>query len=404
MASELEKATGRTAAAQAAAREAERSARDRETESKRRIQEAEKSTEEAVQRIRDEYEKQRADTINRNEEALQYERSQGYNRITDQKKRLSNELHRTQSEAENTLLQTKSHFDNEVQESESEAKQRLLQEQTRGKTELDQTKSQNRFAVDTENAKHLEQVRQLYQTQQSQNKNLNDQSKLQYEQTKTALTEANAKSTQQFQDSHKSLGDYHQRVLNELNSNANRQIKQIRTETAEKLDAYSSRQQDPFYKMADLGAQLTNSAEGYLVTAKVPPHEQEQVQVIARGNQIVISGTRRNEEKIEYGPGRQQGSSSYQSYTETFPIDWPVEHKEMQRKYDGETLSVWIPKKGINTGESVEKKLREKVQPKAATRPDFPKNLPLSPEYQADAAPGEPEAKKYPSRTGKTLG
>lgn len=403
MASDLEKVSARTAAAQTAAREAERSARDRETESKRRIEEAERTTEQAVQRIRDEYERRRADEINRNEEALLYERSTGYDRIVDQKRRLDSELRKNQEAASSAILESKHNTEGQIETTQTDNKKKLLDEQTRGANELNQTKYQNRFAVDTENAKHTEQMRQMYQTQQSQIAMQGKQNQLQYETTKTAFANANEQSTQHFADSHKKLNDYHNRVLQELNDGASAQLELTRIETASKLDAYSNRQQDPFYKMVNLGAQLTDTDNGYLVTAKVPPHEQENVQVVTRGNQIVISGTRRNEENIEYGPGRKQGSASYQSYTETFPIDWPVEPKEMQRKYNGDTLTVWIPKKGINTGEPIEKKLREKVEAKPASKPDFPKNLPLSPEYKADTELGQ-ATKKNPPAGGKTLG
>ena len=72
-----------------------------------------------------------------------------------------------------------------------------------------------------------------------------------------------------------------------------------------------------------------------MLTATIPEHEQKHVPVSVKGNQLVLSGYRRNEEKLELEPGRSQGTNAFQSFLETFPITWPVDANKMTREFEG---------------------------------------------------------------------
>ncbi|NDD91741.1 Hsp20/alpha crystallin family protein, partial [bacterium] len=118
--------------------------------------------------------------------------------------------------------------------------------------------------------------------------------------------------------------------------------------------------------------------DAFILTAKVPTHEHENIKAQVQGNQIVISGTRRNEDQVKMGEGRQRSTASFQNFRETFPIDWPVEANSMLREADGDRLVFTFPKKAgmIDPENGKKKALEYQAQSKArAPRPDFPENL-----------------------------
>ncbi len=122
-----------------------------------------------------------------------------------------------------------------------------------------------------------------------------------------------------------------------------------------------------------------------------------------RGNQVVLTGTRRNEEKLEIGPGRSQTTNAFQTFLETFPMNWPVEAKLLSKSFEGDQLTVIIPKKAIDF------EYRSPVKKSTAARarverPKFPDNLPIA---QAEARRGssdEPVVTVPPSRPTKGSG
>jgi HSP20 family molecular chaperone IbpA len=186
------------------------------------------------------------------------------------------------------------------------------------------------------------------------------------------------KGRQEFEQRYQNEIQQQSEQLSELNQTASEQLRRSRMDTAQKLAAYEERQEDPFYKLLDLNAQLHDIGDSYVLTARIPPHEQQKVNVSLKGNnQLVISGYRRNEEKLEVGPGRMKGTASHQSYSETFPLSWPVEGRKLEKYFEGDELIVKLPKKTENSVHSVyESDKKAKPERARVQRPTFPENLP----------------------------
>jgi HSP20 family molecular chaperone IbpA len=163
---------------------------------------------------------------------------------------------------------------------------------------------------------------------------------------KDASAEANQRAQQHFQDKFKHTVQEQANVIDGMENRASQQIRSIRKDTSEKLAAYSSRQSDPFYRMKEVGARLHDEGDAFVLTATIPDYEQKHVNVTIRGNQIVISGYRNNEEKLEESPGHVLGTNSFQSFEESFPLNWPVNAKELTREFHGDRLIARVPKQG----------------------------------------------------------
>jgi HSP20 family molecular chaperone IbpA len=255
----------------------------------------------------------------------------------------------------------------------------------RGKQQLTDTQKTDAAMLDYETKNTKKTLESLEENQEKRVKTVNENAELKY----SALNEARAKDYEKMRSStiqatenaRAKFEDKYQSTLAEQNTNlgdletrASHQLNDIRADTAEKLSAYSTRQKDPFYKMKDVEAKVYDTGDTFMLVATVPEHEQQHISVTIRGNQLALTGYRRNEEKMEIGPGRGKSTSSFQSFSESFPLSGPVDSKLLSKSFDGDKLIVTVPKKPEFTEVAVyDKKTPDKVK---VERPQFPENLP----------------------------
>jgi len=167
-------------------------------------------------------------------------------------------------------------------------------------------------------------------------------------------------------------------TLDRINGAATKSLSNIKSDYARSLAAYDTRQEDPFYQLVNLDAKISEDDGSYRLTASIPPHEAEQVQVSVVGDKIVLSGRRQMNEVLKDPSGRETKTASFQSFHEVFPAEKPINSKLIHREYDGDTLTVYFPKYGGVTKTPPYKV--EKPEPTIAHRPEFPKNLTLKKE------------------------
>ena len=111
------------------------------------------------------------------------------------------------------------------------------------------------------------------------------------------------------------------------------------SDTHTKIAAYQI-QQNAF----PLHAHLEETQDAYNVRILIPENEQKNIQVSLTENQLVIFG--KKQQNFEFQElHHKQSSSVYQSFSETFPIDAPVVNQLLSRKYEGNTLTIHLPKK-----------------------------------------------------------
>ena len=223
----------------------------------------------------------------------------------------------------------------------------------------------------------------------------------QVDKARNRTLEANETADQTFKQQFEHTLAEHQEVLGRLNRRAGEDLQKLKEEYQTKLEAYSERSKDPFYRTMDAGMNLRENDDAYVLTAKIPEHERKGVSIAMRGNEIVLSGYRRNEERLKKEGGGQQETHSFQSFSESFQLAHPVDANRIARTFDGDELIVLIPKSGARPYVSPAAVV---VPPPSAMKPRFPDNLPIA---QADAKRGssqEPIVEiRNPSGSGKLL-
>jgi len=229
--------------------------------------------------------------------------------------------------------------------------------------------------------------------------------RVEYERLKENLEKLSQETEASFQDKYQSQLERQDRQLGDMENRASQKLREIRADTSAKLSAYSSRQKDPFYKLLTHDAEFEEGEDEFTLTAKVPEHEQKNISVSIKGNQLVVSGYRRNEEKLEVAPGHTQGTASYQSFSETFPLTYPVDAKKLAKRFDGDKLIVTVPKSSEFKAKPVFQ-AKNKPEPARIEKPKFPANLPHvedSHEHRAGADGDADEAPKPSEKGSRTL-
>jgi HSP20 family molecular chaperone IbpA len=396
--------TSRISQANSAAAKAEREAAERVTQAQKHVREANHEEEVQLEHLRDSYEHRTESEQARGENYLEAVRNRSYQSVSELRKQTDHDTHRLTTDAEKNLKDLDHHYQDAT-----------YAETRRGESTLKETTERNYKALEHERATGNEKIAAV--------KSSNEQQKAQYEadrrDTATTLAKQTQTNRQELQEKSRvaveESGEHYQAAydgaikqskdaLADLNWRASRETEKLRRDTMQKLDGYASQKTDPFYRLVDVEGKITEHPDQFVFTAKIPPQERDRININVRANELIISGKRKSEESLEVDGGQTIRTNSYQSYSENFPLGFPVEPKNMTREYDGDTLIVRIPKK-MTYAPAPPKKVAERA---VLERPKFPKNLPTESDLVAINDPGRgPEAQTDdtpPSkRTGRTL-
>jgi HSP20 family molecular chaperone IbpA len=357
-----------------AAMEAQRDAGRQISAAEKQIEDAQRDAGTRIDQIRDTYEKRESDESIRGEEVVEKERLKGYEALRDLQRSQASEMTRVKNEGERDLSKLTTYYRDSIYGTERQGAEKLtaLEKQQAHSLAYEQRTRESDVAQAQDQNLHL-----LEETKEANDlrlRQMQEAGKEQYDRIRTNTTTATEQAEQSFNANYAQRIAEQDQTLLSLNSRASEAIREVRRDTSEKLAAYSTRQRDPFYKLMDLDAKLHDDGDFYRLTATIPEHEQKHVSVSIKGDQMVLTGFRRNEEKLELEPGRTQGTNAFQSFLETFPIAWPVDANQLTRSFDGDQLSVSVPKKKDMAYHSPEPKnppARARME-----RPKFPENLP----------------------------
>jgi HSP20 family molecular chaperone IbpA len=338
--------------------------------------------------LKEDYNKEYEAESTREDTAVEAEKLKGYERLRAIQRQNQAEEQRVRRQSEDELTATNESFRNRIAKSRISGEEELRDTESRNfqqKEYLQAKGSEEIGGVRTRNATELENLRA---TGDAKRLRLDEESHKFYDERRATVAAETEKSTAAIDArQHRILGE-HTKAANQVAHESNQQLDTLRADTAKKLAAYQERQSDPFYRMVTLGATVREEHDSYVLTANIPEFEQHDVKVNVSGNQLIISGTRRNEEKQELAPGRTQATSSYQSFSEAFPLPHPVDAKRLNRESEGNRLTITLPKKRL-TYEPIPARPAGEVARSTIEKPHFPDNLP----YVSDRAVAASEAR-----------
>ncbi|MGE0614906.1 MAG: hypothetical protein AB7P04_04645 [Bacteriovoracia bacterium] len=361
---------------------AEQDANQRIMQSQQVIRQTEEQEQAQVDQLRDRYSTDRDVESAKQEEALQKQKDEGYERLRELKRAQAAELARTKQTGEKANADLQRFYSDEIDRNASAGEKQLRE--TTGKNANTLAAEEKKANQDIELVKSagLMKVADTHDLHEQRVQKLKSATDSEYEKMRLTYGQANARAYNTHKGHYAQSIAKNQEVLQDVNARAAEKIREIRQDTSDKLSAYGRRQSDPFYRLVDLDADLTSDADAYTLKANIPSHEQGHVSVSVRGNQLVLTGLRRNEERLEVGPGEVKTTTAFQSYSQTFPLEDAVAPKLLSKRFEGDQLIVTLPKHG-RAPAPIHKKDVGRVR---AEQPKFPGNLPV-----AETRPSERE-------------
>jgi HSP20 family molecular chaperone IbpA len=109
-----------------------------------------------------------------------------------------------------------------------------------------------------------------------------------------------------------------------------------------------SRKGDDFYRPKSFDADLTEHEDSYVLKAKVPAHEKDNVEVRVKEGKVTISSARAFQDSIKDGDSRME-TSSHQTYRQEIALPKPADAKRVITSIrDDGSITAIIPKKGFS--------------------------------------------------------
>lgn len=368
-----------------AATQAEKEAEARILDARRRAREAENQSEERIQAAKDRYEKENDHERVRQATSVEAVRKKGYDSVRTTQRDVSKALTQVEEQGKDQLEDRQEHYRNLLyqtekhgrdQANEIELKNHQLQEH------LIRSGREENESLQRQNAERTAQLRNETEERFVKEKELADQKRETESHRHLARQEATEERHQELFDRTVAAS---REVLNNLRLRASRQLVEIRDDSTRKLNAFSERNEDPFYQHIDLQTKLSETSDAFVLTAKIPEHERQHVSVSVRNQQVILSGHRRNDDVQSLESGQERRTSAYQAYSESHPLSQDVDAREIRKRFDGDLLIVELPKK--NTYSRQPHQPKRDVTKLRADRPHFPDNLPIKETAEAPRSP-----------------
>lgn len=352
-----------------------------ETDAKRRIIEVQREVDQAQQnaskqldRIHDDYIREASAEEARAGANLESQRSENYRELRDLQRAHQKELKRVRREGDQELDKVGKYYRETTYQTQRQGEQKIDELRAIHARQSEHERKQAEFEAEMVQSQYQARVKDLQEQKEKGFQEMAAATEGNYTKLRERSVQAYEDAQERFENQYKNTVKNQQEVIAKAEDTVAKRLHALREDSARKLTAYSERNQDPFYRMVDVQADVWETGDAYILTARIPDHEQKNISVSVRGDQITISGSRNNSEKLELGPGRSATTSSYQTFSESFPIHWPVEAKSLRREYDGEKLTVTIPKKkAYEERWPFQAKAPERAK---MERPKFPDNLP----------------------------
>ena len=370
-------------------------ARRAEEDANRRIERAEDAVDQVRRESQDEIEKIQEDTEHeaeveraRSSQMIERIKTQGQSRIDELRRDLSKEISRIRREGEQHLGTMRSHYRDSLAKTQTDGENELKELTMRNFTRMEHEKSMGDFHADSLRDRMSSQSKQLQEHHDRSIQDLKYSQQTEMDRARSETDRAKTLAEERFQDTYTSLKTRQDQELQNLFERSQTMIERIREDSAAKLSAYDERQDDPFYKLQDLQAQQIEEEDQFVIRARVPLHEQKNISVSVRENQVTLSGHRRNQEQLDLSPGRTKSTSSFQVFSESFPLSLPVNPKGMVKLFDGDEMTILVPKKRFAPGQELSYQARKAADRQPARvrqeRPVFPENIPVQPKPESD--------------------
>ena len=118
---------------------------------------------------------------------------------------------------------------------------------------------------------------------------------------------------------------------------------QEKAEVIKSIGKHRERLADPFYQIRHAEATLKETDDHYIVEAKVPEHEKDNVKLWVKDDKVVVQGNRMFADNVAAEDVKLE-TNSYQTFRQEIPLSHPVREKFATRVWENGVLKLKVPK------------------------------------------------------------
>ena len=364
-----------TRSQQARERNSEKDATSRISAAEQSVVDAQRDAAARINNIRDEYERRSEKESDLTKNSIETEKRKGYEKVLETQRQQQAEINRIRREGERDTQTLQEHYKNTVFGVQRDGEKELQELKLKQSHEMAFESANAEQGVDSMRQANLHRGQDLKEHQDGQIETLKQSYAKQFEDLKLNSDQSQHQAFDHFQTQFQTQMEQYGKILNDTGAKASQQLKALREDTSRKLSAYGDRQSDPFYQLIRIPVSVSETNEAFTFRAQIPAHEQKNLSISVRGNELVITGQRKSEEHLEVEPGHTLSTSAYQNYSESFPLNWPVQSKGISREFTDSEVIIRVPKQQTYSYEPFKKKTSpDRVK---AEHPVFPENIPV---------------------------
>lgn len=343
-----------------------------------------------MERLHKTYSSEQEHLKDRYESAIQEEKIQTYENLRNTKRQFSSEEKALKDSGEKRIQQKQDEYQQEELRIDKEGtakvqealrKQAALEEYQRSQASIADTTARHQMshsarAIIDENTQKIEKLRE------------NKMEEL--EKRKAEHGVAVEQIRDHYDQRQNRLLAQHEKETMNIKNGVDAQINKANLDNAQRLNAHVEKLDDPFYQMSYIDSGFSDEGDYYLLSVRLPEHERKGFRVQISGQELQFSGMRSNKASAEVEPGHDVSTHSYQSFSERYKFDTPVDANAMQVAHDGEWMHYTIPKYGPNhrmREENIHKKIN-RLDLEMSRDVEFKDTLPLPKSVKKDYGSG----------------
>ena len=153
-----------------------------------------------------------------------------------------------------------------------------------------------------------------------------------------------AQKQSDFKIRYENLVKEHDSLLNQIKTHFEADVNKLALENATQKRNIANKIEDQFYRVESLNPEITETEKEYMVSLKVPEHEQENVHMIVHGRGVKMTLSRKFSESLEESDGSTNKSSRSELFSKDFASKDILNAKQIAQKYENGILSFKIQK------------------------------------------------------------
>ena len=147
-----------------------------------------------------------------------------------------------------------------------------------------------------------------------------------------------------FHDKIRHLVDNQKKIMKDLSAKFKREINSLIKKYSKMKDHIKTQSSDVFYQTDKPDATLVDQGDAYLVSVKVPPYEKESVDLTVYGRKIVLSTSRKHDQKVDESHGHYHRAARSETLTRTLGTKELLDPTSIQQRYENGVLYFKISK------------------------------------------------------------